>query len=464
MPGQSFSHSTDASAEVSATGSRNAYLLTPGGSHATSDGRTPWASMSVSEILAKIESITDSSASGDAKAIQAALDAVSKVVESLTSAFGDDTMLGRAAEGSSAAGAGVGNVITTAAESVRPAIDALAQARSVLANTSQQAGAVRHAAAQIRAHPEDASTLRAQVVSLMEGVYTNPMISVQTWLPELPAASSDQITGSDSGQGVAAGTGVDSGRGQSGNIADSDLNGSAGPGAVGGATTSSPTPSTASPGAGRAGPGGPSSAAGTSAAGAGEADADRLTRGGLGNADSSANTTAASPANGVGARGAADSGRSDSLGAGRGGSSGLGTGQGIGAGSGSALAPSLGAARPPGLGAAPSTPTTSATPSAGPAMRTGPTSAMPPGSAGGARDRGDNKHQSARYLNTREHGEEIVGDLPLVGPPVIGDWTPQSMPPLDPAADTTAAEPQVDAQRSDARSGAESSRERGGGR
>lgn len=97
-------------------------------------------------------------------------------------------------------------------------------------------------------------------------------------------------------------------------------------------------------------------------------------------------------------------------------------------------------------------------------MRTGPTSAMPSGSAGGSRDRGDNKHQSARYLNTREHGEEIVGDLPLVGPPVIGDWTPQSMPPLDPAADTTAAEPKVDAQRSDARSGAEFARERGVGR
>ncbi|GAB40754.1 hypothetical protein A5785_08645 [Gordonia sp. 852002-50395_SCH5434458] len=458
MSGRYYEH-PDLPAVSTGTGSRNSYLFNDGGAHATSNGRTPWASMSVAEILAKIESITDSSASGDANAIQAALDAVGKVVKSLTSAFGDDTMLGRAADGSTAAGAGVGKAISAAAESVRPAIDALAQAQDVLTATSQQAGAVRHAAAQIRAHPEDASTLRAEVVSLMEGVYTNPMVSVQTWLPELPAASSDPMAGSDSGQGVVAGTGAGSGRTQSGNVADSDLSGSAGPGSSGEVSTSPSTPAPASPAAGGVGPGGPSSSTGTSAAGTADADADRLTRGGFGSADSAAAST---PVSGIGGPGAADSGRTGSLGAGRSGSSGLGAGQGVGAGSGSALAPSLGASRPPGLGTAPSTPAMSASPSAGPAMRSGPNSAMPPASGGGARDRGDNKHQSARYLNTREHGEEIVGDLPLVGPPVIGDWTPQSMPPLDPAADTSASEPKVDAQRSGAH--AEASRERGAGR
>jgi len=82
-------------------------------------------------------------------------------------------------------------------------------------------------------------------------------------------------------------------------------------------------------------------------------------------------------------------------------------------------------------------------------MRPGPQSAIPPAGGGGVRDRGDNKHPSARYLNTRDHGEEIVGDLPLVGPPVIGDWVPQSMPPCDPGADTSAADPEVGIRHSD---------------
>jgi len=55
----------------------------------------------------------------------------------------------------------------------------------------------------------------------------------------------------------------------------------------------------------------------------------------------------------------------------------------------------------------------------------GPAGAPPAGRRPAARD---DEHQAAPYLNNREHGAEIVGDMPLVGPPVIGDWIRQAFP------------------------------------
>ncbi|GAB18642.1 hypothetical protein GOEFS_060_00350 [Gordonia effusa NBRC 100432] len=42
--------------------------------------------------------------------------------------------------------------------------------------------------------------------------------------------------------------------------------------------------------------------------------------------------------------------------------------------------------------------------------------------AGRSRGGEDGKHKAASFLNTARNGEEVVGSLPLVGPPVIGDW------------------------------------------
>ncbi len=64
-------------------------------------------------------------------------------------------------------------------------------------------------------------------------------------------------------------------------------------------------------------------------------------------------------------------------------------------------------ARPPGAASA-------ARPSAAPM-------AVPPAAAGRSGTR-DAEHRAPGYLIGRENGEEVVGELPLVGPTVIGDW------------------------------------------
>lgn len=432
--------------------STNAHALTPGGSNASSQGRTDWSSMSVADILAKISSMTESSASGDANAIKAALDAVDGVVQALTTSFGDDSMLGFASDGSRSAGAAVAREIAAAAESVRPAIDALDDAQRVLTNTSAQHGPVSGIAARMRAHPEHAAELRAEVASLMERVYTSPMVDVQTWLPELPSATSESLSGSTFGSGAWTGTTGQSGRAQAGNLAESDQGISHSGTGYGGAPSAPSTgTSTSARRSGGDGPGGPQGVTAASADQGSDSGPDAMSRGGVGSAD-------ASGVHRVGTLGTEEQGnrtandgsasrKPGSLSTGGAGSSG--TRGDLGEGSVGFLAPSVGAPLLSGSGAGPSMsgPSPNQIPPA--AMRPGPQSAIPPAGGGGGRDRGDNKHPSARYLNTREHGEEIVGDLPLVGPPVIGDWVPQSMPPCDPGADTSAANPEVGIRHSD---------------
>jgi hypothetical protein len=48
---------------------------------------------------------------------------------------------------------------------------------------------------------------------------------------------------------------------------------------------------------------------------------------------------------------------------------------------------------------------------------------IPPGAGGrGAGKDKDGEHRAPSYLHTRENAEEMIGRLPLVGPPVLGDW------------------------------------------
>ncbi|GAA4407151.1 hypothetical protein GCM10023147_51060 [Tsukamurella soli] len=49
--------------------------------------------------------------------------------------------------------------------------------------------------------------------------------------------------------------------------------------------------------------------------------------------------------------------------------------------------------------------------------------AIPPAAAAGQRGGGrGGEHRAPGYLIGRENGEEMVGELPLVGPTVIGEW------------------------------------------
>ncbi|MFJ6097078.1 hypothetical protein [Williamsia muralis] len=143
----------------------------------------------------------------------------------------------------------------------------------------------------------------------------------------------------------------------------------------------------------------------------------------------------AGQANGAGATGAATTSartRPGTAGAGSGGGAGTAArgGGGLGAnGAGGAGGAGAGA-DPKSLAARPVTPLATATAGGGPMPGSGPTTStrggspmIPPGAAGrgGGRDK-EGEHRAPSYLHTRENAEEIIGRLPLVGPPVLGDW------------------------------------------
>lgn len=46
---------------------------------------------------------------------------------------------------------------------------------------------------------------------------------------------------------------------------------------------------------------------------------------------------------------------------------------------------------------------------------------VPPGGGRGGRE-ANGEHRAPSYLHTRENADEMIGPLPLVGPPVLGDW------------------------------------------
>ncbi|MET9328686.1 hypothetical protein [Tsukamurella sp. NPDC003166] len=66
-------------------------------------------------------------------------------------------------------------------------------------------------------------------------------------------------------------------------------------------------------------------------------------------------------------------------------------------------------------------PTTGARPASGPY-------GMPPAGGAGQRGQGDGRHRAPAYLIDRRNGEELVGDMPLVGPGVIGQWRSDGAP------------------------------------
>ena len=90
-----------------------------------------------------------------------------------------------------------------------------------------------------------------------------------------------------------------------------------------------------------------------------------------------------------------------------------------------------------------STPSGNGTPAGAP--RSG-TPGVPPAGGGGRHRADDKKHTPAIYMHSEQNGRDIVGDMPLVGPPVLGDWVPRAapVPEADPVPATTPDRPDAD--------------------
>ncbi|WP_137809900.1 MULTISPECIES: hypothetical protein [unclassified Gordonia (in: high G+C Gram-positive bacteria)] len=396
-------------------------------------GRTQWAGMSIDEILDVLSTMEPGRAGGDVNTILQAIESVRRAAERMHAMFGDG-MLGQASDAALEAGRSLSADLATTSETAGQIGDALAGATGILGSARGQEGRLRELQQHIRDNPEDAPAVRHEVDRAMTGAYSSPMIGLQRSLPNDPSGANGVTAGLGGGPTAggsgAAGSGPDAPRGQAANTVDAGDFGratpTAGPVPV---AAGGPPPGGGGPGAsstppGPAGPGGGPS-------GRGNTDGpDGLVRGGR--------ATPESTTRGAAAPGTHRSGGADGIG------ENSGSGSGSGAGAPASGGPGVPVAMPaPGLlpPATAPTPTPGAGGSPTPANPAGPVAQRPTGTPlagapGGGRRPGadDDSHRAAPYLHTREHGAQLVGDMPLVGPPVIGDWIRQATPAVDDAA------------------------------
>lgn len=375
-------------------------------------GRTDWAGMGIDEIIDTLRTMEPGQAAGDVETILKAIDAVRRASERMAAMF-DDDLRGRASDTALEAGKSLSDAMQRSLETATVVGEALGSAVGIVGATRGQEGRLRELQQHLRDNPEDAPMVRFEADRTMSGTYSSPMQRVQHSLPE-PTGPDDLVRGTG---GVSAGGGSGSGsetsRGQAANTVDAGDFGRSGGGAVPVATDGA-APGPAGGGSAPVTPVSASaSSSGSSGRGGADDDPDGLLRGGMGTPGSTPHGFA-----GSGRTGAVDEPRS--------------AGAGFGSGSGGGAIPVVG---PLPLSPLPSSPavatpaasappaTGAATPRAGITPPVGPAGAPPMGRRPGADN--DDQHKAAPYLHNREHGAEIVGDLPLVGPPVIGDWIPQ---------------------------------------
>ncbi|GAA1481782.1 hypothetical protein GCM10009624_22220 [Gordonia sinesedis] len=435
----------DSSPKDAAPGSADASELIAPPKSELNAAQTAWESMSISAILGLVAKMNGSRAQGDAQAVLIAVGKARQVSSRLGSGvFGGDMLLGLGADQSVVAAQELAHTVDAASTPADEAASAFQRAGGVLEATRGRSGELVALQQEMQRTPESAPSVRGRVRSLMTSTYSSPMIDIggrpianpgESQIAGLgPAAGSG---GGPSGPGGPGGGGPGS-PGQSAAVTDIDDPARSTPGGSPGSTSGQPPTPTApqavpaaASGAvppGGAGPGGPpgTGTPGGLLRGGWGAPVDRSgTSDRTGARDGSGRSTQAG--SGTGLPGGGADGTTGQVG-------GLGAGDGMSGGSGAGGVPGaavgglpLGPPVSPGPGPT-ATPTAA---SAGTGGSGGPTSATPsrPVPAGtppiGGRHRTDDeRHRPAAYLHTRDHGASIVGDLPLVGPPVIGDWAP----------------------------------------
>ncbi|MFT4044498.1 MAG: hypothetical protein QM673_15175 [Gordonia sp. (in: high G+C Gram-positive bacteria)] len=432
-------------------------MTSPSGPAASGAGHssecTDWGSMSISEVLAKIGEMQTSSASGDAEAVMSAVKSALAVAAKLRHVFGTgDSLYGMAADGSLAAGRTLAADIETSTHDGGIAADALASAATVLGSAHTHEPDLHALGTHLSKYPEDAAEVRAHVKSIMSNAYSTPMMELARTVPyprEL-AGHSNIAVGSVAGGSVAAGG---SGSGAAtysrlGGTVDSSGSGSSAVESVSGresaSTESGDDSSTPAQESARATPRGDAHQA--------DDQPSAGHPGGLPHDRQGDSLMAVGDGHlGAAARRRRGYGPSEKLPTSPGADAGAGDGAGgpdLSAVADLGVLPPAGPVGPFVPGSA--TATSATAPSAGVAATpSAPRSTLspvgPPGGPGaptaGSRDE---KHRSASYLSTRENGEDIVGGLPLVGPPVIGDWVSQPIPAHDRVIDVADVGEQAD--------------------
>ena len=383
-------------------------------------GSTSWY-IALTTILDRIASMHPGRAGDDARAIAAQINKILAAVEGLNT-FGQDHLEGEAAKASEAAAKKIFGDITSATSEVAPSVGALTSAQNVLEVSQSQAQTIRNMQATL-ASPSNTNAylVMTEAAKLMTDTYNHPMSAAASQVPSSPTSDLNP-GGGGGGVGGTGGGGTSGGGGGGGGTRMTSGNASD-MGEYGGKTDPAGKPAgadnPAGPGGGPSNPTGGTSSNDSSGPsnGARNASADEpggLDRGGRGMPDDQSNhtNTAGMMPGGMPAGGSSGS---PSGGRGGGGIGGVG-----GAGGVSELSRRLSASVP-----SSTTPAGQAPVSAGgPTSRNGMSPGGAPHGAGRGRAGEDSRHKSAHYLHTRDNGEEIVGSLPLVGPPVIGDWAP----------------------------------------
>ncbi|PXW30026.1 UNVERIFIED_CONTAM: hypothetical protein DES50_109134 [Williamsia faeni] len=304
--------------------------------------------------------------------------------------------------------------------------DQISAIAGILSQTQSNIAEIDEGFAEYQGNTAAIAMQRAVMARTMTEAYSNPVIGANGSLPEYDASPLPTL-----GAGFEPTQVTPAGAGGSGGGSGDNSPALFAPAGVGGAND---------PG----GPGGPSGPGGdqTTYAGGPAGDTPFTLGSGDSTSGSSADGSTPGPLNGAfgspisggaaaggstsatglnSARGGASGIRSGSGGSGSGGSGGGRAGGGGGVGGVGSEANPLGRRTPASL----ISPTTGASQSSGATPSGGSRAGSPMGSPAGGRGAGkdkDGQHRAPSYLHTRENGDEMVGRLPLVGPPVLGDW------------------------------------------
>jgi hypothetical protein len=395
-------------------------------------GKTPWPATSVDGILDIGLSMDSGSATDAAAKLRAAMQAIAdaaavyeRTVYTLSAHLEGEATVAALTAARRVARAAVENASNAGA--VGSQLDEVAAILSSGRSAAEAGAALVDSAVfsdglVATADVQRARAIKARLDAAMDGTYSNPMVGAHDLLDVTPVHDLD-IPGANAGAPPGIAASFDGGGSSTGSDAvgpaaplsgrtDASPNQTIGAAAPTNAVDPRPSPVTDVTAADGGAPGGGPAGAMTPVGGGGPVGPV----GGLSAARGTGTTATGRVGSGGGPVGT------------RGGAGGVGGVQ----------PPPTSRLTPPGVAAKP--PSSVLPAAAAPAT---PRGAVPPMHPGGSRTsaRTNEHHRAASYLRGKHHSETAIGPLPLVAPPVLGDWAaPETGTQTAPGSDSAAAE------------------------